>query len=112
MRVMRWIRGAVALTLLIVLVGCAPQTAPQREDVPGTIERSDGSAIGICHLTVTTVTGDPVGETAQIVPPGDQFNWPLPPGEYVLNATCATATGELDVHVPSEESRDLVILVS
>lgn len=112
MRKMSQLRGAVALTLLVTLAGCAPQSSSTGQDVQGTIERSGDSAVGVCHLTVTTVARGPVGETAQIVPQGDRFSWPLPSGDYILSASCSSAMGELEVHVPSEENSHLVILVS
>lgn len=112
MRTVGWKGGALALTIPIVLVGCVPLSAPDSQDVQGTIDSSNSSAVGVCHLAVTTITGEPVGETAQVVEEGDRFSWPLFPGDYVLNATCASTKGELEVHVPSAENSDLMILVS
>lgn len=112
MRTVGWKGSAFALTIALVLGGCAPLSTPDSQDVQGVIESSDTLAVGVCHLVVTTITGEPVGETAQIVEEGDRFSWPLSPGDYVLNATCASTEGELEVHVPSIENSNLVILVS
>lgn len=108
----RWRGGAFVFVISIVLVGCAALPARETQDVRGTIGASDASEVGVCHLTVTTVTGDPVGETAQIVEEGDLFNWPLPAGDYFLVATCDSGRGELEIHVPSPSNDSLVISVS
>lgn len=108
----RWRGGAFVSVISIMLVGCAAPSASETQDVRGTIGSPDASDVGVCHLTVTTVTGDPVGETAQIVEEGDFFSWPLPAGDYVLVATCDSGKGELEIQVPGPSNDSLVISVS
>ena len=98
-------------SVVATLVGCAPFPS-ERQEVQGTIASSSGSAVGLCHLAVSTVAGEPVGETAQVVEEGHRFSWPLPPGSYLLAATCETTQGEIQIQVPDDKNDDLTLVVS